>query len=337
MKSIDGPTVKKLIILVLLFIFTLYCCYVFYYNHTYRSIKVEMKKDAIVEYGSSKFNINKVIKKIDGKIISIDNELNTSLLGAQELVLKVKKGIVVRKIPIVINVVDVTAPVINLKNDVVKITKGQTFNLNDNILSVIDEIDGIIEYSNNGDSLEKLVKKYNISSSDDISTVGTHAIVIEAADAYGNIATANYTLEVQELSPYQKATMIHYNLPKNVHSDSLVSIAYSLLGKSYGSAAGPDVFDCSGLVQYVYASVGIYVSRSSNTQLYDGLAVSRNDMMPGDIICWGYGDGSVSHTSIYVGNDQMIHAANYNQGVILSSVSGWDRGSNTDIVSIRRI
>lgn len=335
MKSIDGPTVRKLIKLILLFIFTFYVSYVFYYNYTYKSISVELKKNVSVEYKSENFNIKKYIKKIDGKIISVDNELDTSLLGAQELVLKVKKGTVTRNIPVVISVVDVTAPVINLKNDVVKITKGQSFNLNDNVLSVVDEIDGSIQYSN--DTSDNNLNTYSVSASDDINTVGVHAIVVEAKDSYGNIATANYTLEVQEETPYQKAVKIHYNLAKNSYSDALVATAYSLLGKPYGSANGPDVFDCSGLVQYVYASVGIHVSRSSNTQLYDGLAVSRNDMMPGDIICWGYGDGTVSHTAIYVGNDQMIHAANYNQGVILSNVSGWERGSNTHIVSIRRI
>ena len=68
-----------------------------------------------------------------------------------------------------------------------------------------------------------------------------------------------------------------------------------------------------------------------------GVAVSRNDMMPGDIICWGYGDGVIAHTAIYVGNGQMIHAANYDQGVILSNVDSWERGSSQNVISIRRI
>lgn len=336
MKSIDGPTVRKLIKLILLFIFTIYVGYTFYYNYTYKSIGVELKKNTSVEYNSKDFNIKKFIKKVDGKIISINNKLDTSLLGAQELILKVKKGTVIRNVPVVISVVDVTAPVINLKTDVVKITKGQAFNLNDNIASVVDEIDGSLEYSSNT-STENNVKKYSVFTNDDINAVGVHAIAVEAVDSYGNVARANYTLEVQEITPYQRATRIHYNLAPNPNSDALVATAYSLLGKPYGPANGPDVFDCSGLVQYVYASVGIQVSRSSSTQLYDGLAVSRNDMMPGDIICWGYGDGVVAHTAIYVGNGQMIHAANYNQGVILSNVDSWDRGSSQNVISIRRI
>ena len=89
MKSIDGPTVRKLINLILLFIFTLYVGGVFYYNYTYKSISVKLKKDLSVEYRSDNFDIKKFIKKVDGKIISVNNELDTSLLGAQELILKV--------------------------------------------------------------------------------------------------------------------------------------------------------------------------------------------------------------------------------------------------------
>ena len=73
MKSIDGPTVRKLIKLILLFIFTIYVGYTFYYNYTYKSIGVELKKNISVEYNSKDFNIKKFIKKVDGKIISINN------------------------------------------------------------------------------------------------------------------------------------------------------------------------------------------------------------------------------------------------------------------------
>ena len=331
MKSIDGPKLRWLIVLVFSVFGVLYCSYNYYYNYIYDSINVTLKSN-VIEYGSEKVDVTKFIKSVDGEIISKDNKFDTAIIGEQEIILKVKKAIVEKEIPVVISVIDATAPVINLKNDVVKIIKGDNFDLNDNVLSVIDEIDGNIEYSNNDDDN---LKKYNIVSSDDISSVGTHMIIVEAIDSCGNVSTADYTLMVEE-SPFQRATRVNYNLSANRFSDTLVSVAYSLLGKPYGHGNGPDIFDCSGLVQYVYSSVGIGISRSSYTQLYDGLAVSRNDIMPGDIICWGNGS-NVSHTAIYVGNDQMIHAANPSQGVILSSVSGWDRGSTADIVSIRRI
>ena len=332
MKSIDGPTVKKLIILIFMVGIVLYYSYNFYYDYVYKSINIKLKSNTTIEYGSEKIDVKEFIKSVDGEIVSENNELDTNIIGEQEVILKVRKANVEKEIPVVISVVDSTAPVISLKNDVVKIIKGDTFNLNDNILSVVDEIDGNIEYSDNN---EVNLKNYKFTYSDNIYDVGTHMIVVEAIDSYGNMSTADYMLMVEE-SPFQKTTKIHYNLAANRYSDTLVSIAYSLLGKPYGHGNGPDIFDCSGLVQYIYANVGISVSRSSYTQLYDGVAVSRGDMKPGDIICWGNGE-SVSHTAIYVGNDQMIHAANPSRGVILSSVTGWDNGSSTDIISIRRI
>ena len=332
MKSIDGSYFKKLIFFIMVFGILLYCGYNYYYNYIYESINVTLKSN-VIEYGSEKVDIKSLIKSVEGEIVSKNNKFDTAIIGKQEIVLTVKKAIVEKEIPIVISVIDATAPVINLKNDVVKITKGDNFNLNDNVLSVVDEIDGDLEYSNNNE--DSNLKKYNIVCSDDVSNVGTHVVVIEATDGFGNVATADYTLMVEETA-FQRATRINYNLSANRYSDMLVSVAYSLLGKPYGHGNGPDLFDCSGLVQYVYSTVGVGISRSSYTQLYDGLAISRNDMMPGDIICWGNGS-NVSHTAIYVGNDQMIHAANPSQGVILSSVSGWDMGSSTDIVSIRRI
>lgn len=102
-------------------------------------------------------------------------------------------------------------------------------------------------------------------------------------------------------------------------------------------ANGPYGFDCSGFVQYVYSRLGIYISRSSSTQLYDGVAVSYSDILPGDIINWGYSNGVSTHSALYVGNGKMIHAANPSMGVIISDVGYWLSVSGTQIIGVRRI
>ena len=118
---------------------------------------------------------------------------------------------------------------------------------------------------------------------------------------------------------------------------ALVSLAYSLVGSPYVSGGNtPNGFDCSGFVQYLYSRIGISVSRSARTQVYDGVAVSYDAAQPGDIISWGYGS-YVTHSALYVGNGMMIHAANPSTGVIISSVAQWLSGSGTSIVSVRRI
>ena len=118
----------------------------------------------------------------------------------------------------------------------------------------------------------------------------------------------------------------------------MVKLAYSLIGSPYvAGGTSPSGFDCSGFVQYLYSQIGISVSRSSSTQMYDGVAVSYEAARPGDILIWGYGPGVPTHSAIYVGNGQMVHATNPIQGVIASDVAGWTRGSGTHVIAVRRI
>ena len=66
-------------------------------------------------------------------------------------------------------------------------------------------------------------------------------------------------------------------------------------------------------------------------------AVSEDNMQPGDIIIWSSNGYSPTHSSIYVGGDQMIHAANSGTGVIQSSVSWWESAGGGSIATIRRV
>ena len=213
------------------------------------------------------------------------------------------------------------------------VTQGEEFNLTDNIESVNDLIDGNLNY-------KEIAEKgnYSISYSDDLSTVGTHEITINAVDKSGNFTTQKFTLEVVEPEPEPVyVPPVYVNVDPSVYGNDVSSIAYSLVGSPYVSGGNsPYGFDCSGFVQYVYSLVGVGVSRSSYTQLYDGVGVSYQDAQPGDIVLWGYGS-TVTHSSLYVGNGTMIHAANPGTGVIVSNIEGWLRGSGSQIVSVRRI
>ena len=77
-------------------------------------------------------------------------------------------------------------------------------------------------------------------------------------------------------------------------------------GKPYEwGAAGPDSFDCSGLVQYAYRAAGIDLPHSSSQQATMGRAVSRAELQPGDLVAFY---DPVSHIGIYIGNGLMVHA-----------------------------
>ena len=109
-------------------------------------------------------------------------------------------------------------------------------------------------------------------------------------------------------------------------SEKVVSLAKSLLGKPYvWGAEGPNSFDCSGYVQYVFKqSVGISVPRVSKEQSKYGQFVNRSDLQVGDIVCFDTEDGNngnVSHSGLYIGNGEFIHASSAKGKVIISNMS----------------
>ena len=86
-----------------------------------------------------------------------------------------------------------------------------------------------------------------------------------------------------------------------------VSTAMAQIGDPYvWGAAGPNAFDCSGLTQYAYAAAGISLPHSSSMQSTMGVAVSRADLRPGDLLFFY---SPVSHVGMYIGNGQMVHAS----------------------------
>lgn len=104
----------------------------------------------------------------------------------------------------------------------------------------------------------------------------------------------------------------------------LVDYAKAQLGKPYVYAtAGPNSFDCSGLVYYCYKTVlGITVPRSSSALISAGVAVDRSNLLPGDIVLFNTFGKGISHAGIYIGNGKMIHASSgSNMCVVISDVN----------------
>ena len=334
--SSKKKTVLKVVSLMMVALGIMLLGYGYHCYRTYKSIKVVVDKTAAGEYVSANYDINDLIKKVEGEIVSVKTDIDTSVVGEQEIIVEVKKENIVREVPIIVSVVDTTAPVITLKEESIQITEGEEYYFLDNIESVTDEVDGTIEFLE--EVFEDSVNYYNLSYEENVFDVGVHEIKVVAKDKYGNEATATYNFEVKEKPKPKPQERVYANLPANPSGGDISSIAYSLVGMPYASGAnGPYAFDCSGFVQYVYSQVGINVSRSSSTQLYDGYAVSYEEAQPGDILSWGFVDGVATHSALYVGNGQMVHAANPSQGVIASDVAAWTRGSGSRVISVRRI
>ena len=100
-----------------------------------------------------------------------------------------------------------------------------------------------------------------------------------------------------------------------------VATAMAQLGKPYvWAAAGPDVFDCSGLTMFAYAAAGISIPHYTGAQINIGRRVSWDEMQPGDLIFFG---ADLGHMGMYIGGGQMIHAPHTGDVVKISSLSGY--------------
>lgn len=128
----------------------------------------------------------------------------------------------------------------------------------------------------------------------------------------------------------------------------IVLKAKKKIGAKYRAGAkGPDAFDCSGFVYWVYKNAGIdpkkAVLRTSSAGMY--LALKRYTVgtsihsvkkaKAGDIILFKRG-GRYSHAAIYSGKGKIIHAATPRKGVIMQSVKQLHR-SGTKVAAIIRV
>jgi cell wall-associated NlpC family hydrolase len=125
--------------------------------------------------------------------------------------------------------------------------------------------------------------------------------------------TSNTVVGVTAAAP-QATTVV---APPSTHG-GVVGVALSQLGTPYvwgGSAPGG--FDCSGLVMWAYAQVGVSLPHSSYALYGMGVPVAQDQLQPGDLVFF---DG-LGHVGIYIGGGQFVHAPHTGDVVKVSSLS----------------
>ncbi|MFG1797935.1 C40 family peptidase [Nocardia sp. NPDC049149] len=106
--------------------------------------------------------------------------------------------------------------------------------------------------------------------------------------------------------------------PKKTIGEEALDAAMSKLGAPYVyGAAGPNAFDCSGLVQWSYRQAGLELPRTSGAQLGAGTPVSMDDLQPGDLVSF-YGGG---HSGLYAGDGNVVHASTSGTPVRVAPIS----------------
>lgn len=101
---------------------------------------------------------------------------------------------------------------------------------------------------------------------------------------------------------------------------SIVVEALGQIGRPYRfGGAGPEGYDCSGLVYYVFGQVGIKLPRSASEQHAAGRPIELAEAEPGDLLFYRI-RGGVDHVAIYLGDGRAVHAPAARKSVIVAAV-----------------
>jgi peptidoglycan DL-endopeptidase CwlO len=103
----------------------------------------------------------------------------------------------------------------------------------------------------------------------------------------------------------------------HVHGDSIgvqaLRWALTRLGDEYvWGGAGPDDFDCSGLVMWAYAQIGISLEHFTGDQWNEVVHVPRSELEPGDLVFFYPG---IEHVGLYMGDGMFVDAPTFGQPV----------------------
>ncbi|WP_225848155.1 bifunctional lytic transglycosylase/C40 family peptidase [Streptomyces sp. HPF1205] len=155
-----------------------------------------------------------------------------------------------------------------------------------------------------GDNTDNMLASYN---------AGAYA-VIQAGGIPPFAETQNYVRIIRSLAKSFAAPV--GRLAPSQQAAAAISFAQDQLGKKYlwggeGRADQGGRFDCSGLTQASYASVGVKLPRVANDQWNAGPHPSRDQLLPGDLVFFAYDlndPRTIHHVGIYVGGGYMIDA-----------------------------
>jgi cell wall-associated NlpC family hydrolase len=131
------------------------------------------------------------------------------------------------------------------------------------------------------------------------------------------IESSAYSQALQVASQTGSFPNIDIPGPNSVGAEAL-RYALSKQGDPYiWGAAGPDQFDCSGLVMWAYQQVGISLPHYTGDQYNSGEHVSQDQLEPGDLVFF-YPD--ISHVGMYIGNGLMVDAPDEGETVKIEGV-----------------
>ena len=159
---------------------------------------------------------------------------------------------------------------------------------------------------------------------------GTKITVVSTANGWCKVTcsgktgyiSADYLVTASSgtaISPSNTAASVSISAKRQ----SVLNYAAQFLGVPYVyGGSTPSGFDCSGFTSYVFKNTVGSIPRVAQAQYDATTRVSRDDLLPGDLVFFGSSTSSISHVGIYVGSNQFIHAPSTGDVVKYSSLTG---------------
>lgn len=159
---------------------------------------------------------------------------------------------------------------------------------------------------------------------------GTAVTVISTSNGWSKVSyagkagyiSADYLVTASfgtAISPSNTAASVSISAKRQ----SVLNYAAQFLGVPYVyGGSTPSGFDCSGFTSYVFKNTVGSIPRVAQAQYDATTRVSRDDLLPGDLVFFGSSTSSISHVGIYVGSNQFIHAPSTGDVVKYSSLTG---------------
>ena len=159
---------------------------------------------------------------------------------------------------------------------------------------------------------------------------GTAVTVLSTSNGWSKVSyagktgyiSADYLVTASSgtaISPSNTAASVSISAKRQ----SVLNYASQFLGVPYVyGGSTPSGFDCSGFTSYVFKNTVGSIPRVAQAQYDATTRVSRDDLLPGDLVFFGSSTSSISHVGIYVGSNQFIHAPSTGDVVKYSSLTG---------------
>lgn len=202
-----------------------------------------------------------------------------------------------------------------------------------------------------GDSLWSIAQKHHMSvdrlmrlnhlSENSILAIGTKLTIKDHVKTVRKYLTRKQKRTLDKRALQKARTMVYMNSVSNTENASdtaaealhdanvstaqakVIKEASNEIGKPYvWGAKGPNAFDCSGLVQYVFKqALGIDLTGYTGTQQNQGQCINVSDAQPGDLYFWDNGSGTSYHVAIAIGNGKFIAAPRPGENVQIGNVN----------------